>query len=189
MFIQTEQTPNPATLKFLPGEMVMGADGGTLHLTSAEEAAVSPLATRLFGINGVAGVFYGRDFVTVTKSSDTDWNVLKPQIFGALADQFTGERDLLTQSVNGRAQDAHASGDDDPVAQQIKELLDTRIRPAVAMDGGDILFQEFTDGVVKLRLRGACAGCPSSTATLKAGVENMLKHYIPDVQSVEAVGG
>jgi Fe-S cluster biogenesis protein NfuA len=188
MFIQTEQTPNPATLKFLPGEMVMGADGGTLHLTSAEEATISPLAKRLFSIKGVEGVFYGRDFVTVTKADAADWNVLKPQIFGALADQFTSDRPLLNESAENRREDRHADGDDDPISQQIKELLDTRIRPAVAMDGGDILFQEFSDGVVKLRLRGACAGCPSSTATLKAGVENMLKHYISEVQSVEAVG-
>lgn len=182
MFIQTEQTPNPATLKFLPGRDVLGR--GTADFPDAESAVRSPLAHRLFEIDGVVGVFLGSDFVTVTKVEDTDWYVLKPSILGAIMEHFASGRPVMI----GEAEDAHAaSAEDDEVVGQIKELLDTRVRPAVAQDGGDITFHGFEDGVVYLHMKGACAGCPSSTATLKAGIENMLRHYIPEVVEVRAV--
>lgn len=179
MFIQTEPTPNPATLKFLPGREVLAR--GTADFPSAETAARSPLAQALFGVEGVTGVFLGSDFVTVTKSEDRDWYLLKPSILGVIMEHFTAQRPVLL----GEATDGHAaSEDDDEVVAQIKELLDTRVRPAVAQDGGDITFESFEDGVVYLQMQGSCAGCPSSTATLKAGIENMLKHYIPEVVEV-----
>jgi Fe-S cluster biogenesis protein NfuA len=179
MFIQTEPTPNPATLKFLPGREVLAR--GTADFPSAETAARSPLAQALFGVEGVTGVFLGSDFVTVTKSEDRDWYLLKPSILGVIMEHFTAQRPiLLDEATDGHA----ASDDDDEVVAQIKELLDTRVRPAVAQDGGDITFESFEDGVVYLQMQGSCAGCPSSTATLKAGIENMLKHYIPEVVEV-----
>lgn len=181
MFIQTETTPNPATLKFLPGCAVTGA--GILDLPDAETAAASPLAQRLFGLPGVTGVMLGPDFVTVAKDDAHDWYVLKPTILGAIMDHFTSGMPVLTQEV-GDGHD-HAEADDE-IVQQIKELLDTRVRPAVAQDGGDITFQGFENGVVYLNMRGSCSGCPSSTATLKAGIENMLRHYIPEVTEVRA---
>lgn len=182
MFIQTEQTPNPATLKFLPGRDVLGR--GTADFPDSSTAARSPLATRLFGIDGVRGVFLGADFVTITKTDDGDWFDLKPLVLGALLDHFTAGEAILT----GEGADGHTdSGEDDEVVAQIKELLDQRVRPAVAQDGGDITFHGFQDGVVYLTMRGACSGCPSSTATLKAGIERLLTHYIPDVREVRAV--
>lgn len=185
MFIQTEETPNPVTLKFLPGREVL--ETGTADFTSAEQArGKSPLAEALFGIEGVAGVFFGADFVTVTKRGDVDWPVLKPQILGIIMEHFTAGRPVMLEQDTD-AGHAEGAGDGDPVVEQIKELLDTRVRPAVAMDGGDITFQGFEEGVVYLTMRGACAGCPSSTATLKAGIENMLRHYIPEVTEVRAV--
>jgi len=182
MFIQTEQTPNPATLKFLPGREVMSA--GTADFPTVDAARRSPLAERLFGIEGVAGVFFGSDFVTVTKAADKDWHLMKPAILGAIMEHFTAGKPILVESAAGAASD---TGEESDVITQIKELIDTRVRPAVAQDGGDIVFDSFTDGVVYLHMQGSCSGCPSSTATLKSGIENMLKHYIPEVLEVRAV--
>lgn len=185
MFIQTETTPNPNTLKFLPGEIVMTS--GTADFRSAEEGAKSPLARRLFKLNGVEGVFFGRDFVSVTKEDEKDWAVLKPLILGLVMDHFS---QMDPKLFDDEAPSAAAHGDADlsnPIVKQIVELLDKRIRPAVAMDGGDIQFVDFQDGIVLLQMRGACAGCPSSTMTLKAGIENMLRHYVPEVVEVRAV--
>ena len=182
MFIQTEQTPNPATLKFLPGRDVLGR--GTADFTSRDDAARSPLAQRLFEIDGVEGVFLGADFITITKAGAKDWFLLKPSILGVIMEHFTADRPVL---LGEHADDNAIGEDDDEIVQQIKELLDTRVRPAVAQDGGDITFHGFEKGVVYLHMKGACSGCPSSTATLKAGIENMLRHYIPEVQEVRAL--
>ncbi|WP_374440128.1 NifU family protein [Stella sp.] len=182
MFIQTETTPNPATLKFLPGREVMSS--GTADFADRSAAARSPLAERLFEVEGVAGVFLGSDFVTVTKTAAKDWYVLKPAILGTIMEHFTSGRPVLLPAEGAAPAEA---GDDDEIVVQIKELLDTRVRPAVAQDGGDIVFHGFEDGVVYLHMQGSCAGCPSSTATLKSGIENMLRHYIPEVQEVRAV--
>jgi Fe-S cluster biogenesis protein NfuA len=185
MFIQTEQTPNPATLKFLPGRAVMGS--GTANFPTAEGASRSPLAQRLFEIAGVTGVFLGGDFVTVTKDEAEDWYKLKPEILGAIMEHFTAGKPVILADAPETETGTGPAEIDDEIVAQIKELLDTRVRPAVAMDGGDILFHEFQDGVVYLHMQGSCSGCPSSTATLKAGIENMLRHYIPEVQEVRAV--
>jgi Fe-S cluster biogenesis protein NfuA len=189
MFIQTEQTPNPASLKFLPGCEVMVS--GTAEFKEAQAAgAASPLAARLFGLAGVTGVFLGQDFITVSKSELADWADLKPQVLGAIMEHFTrGEAVMNDEHLHDTAGHSHSSaaeGDSD-IVMQIKELLDTRVRPMVAQDGGDIVFESFEDGVVFLHMRGACAGCPSSTATLKMGIENLLKHFIPEVSEVRAV--
>lgn len=185
MFIQTEQTPNPATLKFLPGRDVManGTSGSSADFPSAETAGRSPLATALFAIEGVRGVFFGGDFVTVTKEDSRDWPFLKPAILAVIMEHFTSGQALFTA---GSAADTAAAGDEGEIVAQIKELLETRVRPAVAQDGGDIVFRSFEDGVVFLHLQGSCSGCPSSTATLKAGIENLLRHYIPEVREVRA---
>lgn len=182
MFIQTEQTPNPATLKFLPGREVMGA--GTADFSSSDDAKRSPLAERLFGIDGVTGVFLGSDFITVTKIADQDWHLLKPAILGAIMEHYTSGRPVIVAPAESAAESAEEESE---VVAQIKDLIDTRVRPAVAQDGGDIVFQSFEDGIVYLHMQGSCSGCPSSTATLKAGIENMLKHYIPEVVEVRAV--
>ncbi|MCB9959250.1 MAG: NifU family protein [Rhodospirillaceae bacterium] len=182
MFIQTEETPNPASLKFLPGKSVLG--GGTMNFTDAEAAEVSPLAVRLFQIPGVTNVFFGTDFVTVTKAADKDWFMMKPPILGAIMEHFVSGDPVVRE---GAAEPEAAPTDDDEVVLQIKELLDTRVRPAVAMDGGDIVFEGFENGIVYLQMHGACSGCPSSTMTLKAGIENMLRHYIPEVTEVRPV--
>src|SRR6516164_5450922 len=184
MFIQTEQTPNPATLKFLPGRPVMIS--GTANFISEEAARVSPLAERLFSLPEVSGVFLGADFITVTKAGDSDWYLLKPAVLAAIMEHFTTGRPVLVADVTGGAV-ATSSEDEDEVVVQIKELLETRVRPAVAQDGGDIIFHDFEDGVVYLHMQGSCSGCLSSTATLKAGIENMLRHYIPEVVEVRAV--
>ncbi len=184
MFIETEQTPNPATLKFLPGRSVMGA--GTADFTSAEAAERSPLAQRLFQVEGIGGVFLGSDFVTVTKAEGKTWQVLKPAILGIIMEHFAANRPVILESTSAPAAES-ASGEESEIVTQIKELLDTRVRPAVAQDGGDIIFQGYEDGVVYLHLQGSCSGCPSSTATLKMGIENMLKHYVPEVVEVRAV--
>ena len=182
MFIQTEETPNPATLKFLPGQTVLEA--GTADFTDASQAADhSPLAESLFGVDGVAAVFFGHDFITITKAADQDWFVMKPAILGAIMEHFTAGKPVLNEAVPQATTD---DGEDDEVVSQIKELLETRVRPAVAQDGGDITFHGFDQGVVYLEMRGACAGCPSSTATLKMGIENMLRHYIPEVVEVRS---
>ena len=181
MFIQTEQTPNPATLKFLPGRTIMAR--GTAHFANPEAAAAAPLALRLFAVDGVTAVFFGSDFVSVTKDETLEWYVLKPSILGALMEHLTAGLPIVEDSADSPLPET----DDDEVVTQIKDLLDTRVRPAVAMDGGDIIFHGFEDGVVYLQMQGACQGCPSSTATLKMGVENLLRHYVPEVARVEAV--
>jgi Fe-S cluster biogenesis protein NfuA len=183
VFIQTEETPNPATLKFLPGHEVAGAT--TADFPDPAAAGRSPLAERLFAIDGIAGVFLGADFVTVTKAVDKEWYLLKPAVLGVIMEHFTAGRPVLLGDATGGEETA--AEEDSEVVAQIKELLDTRVRPAVAQDGGDIIFHAFEDGVVFLAMQGACAGCPSSTATLKMGIENMLRHYIPEVQEVRAV--
>jgi len=182
MFIQTEQTPNPATLKFLPGIEVMGS--GTANFTDPQGASRSPLAERLFGLPEVAGVFLGSDFITVTKAGDSDWFQLKPAVLAAIMDHFTAGLPVVTDVPQVAAE---SETEDDEVVSAIKELLETRVRPAVAQDGGDIIFEDFADGIVYLHMQGSCSGCPSSTATLKAGIENMLRHYIPEVLEVRAV--
>lgn len=183
MFIQTETTPNPATLKFLPGRPVMTQ--GTANFPSLDSARRSPLAQRLFDVDGVAGVFLGTDFVTITKAGEKDWQTLKPAILGVIMEHFTAGR--ATVEDDGAPEGEGEGGADNAIVAQIVELLDTRVRPAVAQDGGDIRFHGFEDGIVYLHMQGSCAGCPSSTATLKAGIENMLRHYIPEVLEVRAV--
>ena len=183
MFIETESTPNPATLKFLPGVPVMGA--GTADFASPDVAGVSPLAAALFALPGVARVFLGTDFITVTKG-DADWQALRPQVLGAIMEHFVAGRPVMDGQADAALEDAVAP-EDQEVVDQIKELLDTRVRPAVASDGGDIVFRGYKDGIVRLHMQGACSGCPSSAATLKHGIENMLRHYVPEVLSVEQV--
>ena len=188
MFIQTEATPNPSTLKFIPGLVVL--ENGSLDFRSPEESRVSPLAERLFAVEGVAGVFLSQDFIAITKSDDKEWFLLKPALLGVIMEHFTAGRPVLNESDAASQEASGSEGEgeaDDEVVAQIKALLDTRVRPAVAMDGGDIVYHSFEEGVVYLSMRGACAGCPSSTATLKMGIENMLRHYIPEVQAVEPV--
>ncbi|MFI4988365.1 MAG: NifU family protein [Alphaproteobacteria bacterium] len=181
MFIQTEQTPNPATLKFLPGREVMAS--GTADFPTADTAGRSPLAERLFQVTGVSGVFLGFDFVTVTKAGDREWQLLKPAILGVIMEHFTSGR----PTVHAAAEATASAGEESEVVAQIRELLDTRVRPAVAQDGGDIIFHGFENGIVYLHMQGSCSGCPSSTATLKSGIENMLRHYLPEVVEVRAV--
>lgn len=184
MFIQTEATPNPATLKFLPGKPVMSA--GTLEIRTPDEAAASPLAERLFTVDGVSGVFFGSDFVTVTKSAG-EWQHLKPAILGAIMEHYLSGQPLVRGAAQPQAEgDEFFDPKDAETVATIKELLETRIRPAVAGDGGDITFKGFENGIVYLTMKGACSGCPSSTATLKHGIQNLLKHFLPDVVSVEA---
>lgn len=183
MFIQTEQTPNPATLKFIPGEPVMPS--GTMEFPSVEAAAQSPLAARLFEIKGVVRVFYGADFITITKSDDREWVLMKPVLLGTIMNHFTSNQPLLTPEAVVKVADA--VDDADPaLVKQIMELLDKRVRPAVAQDGGDIQYQSFRDGILYVSMRGACSGCPSSTATLKNGIERLMKHYVPEVLEVRA---
>jgi Fe-S cluster biogenesis protein NfuA len=186
MFIQTETTPNPNTLKFLPGRVL--THDGPREFRDAAEAAASPLAHRLFGLAGVKGVFFGQDFLTVTKAeAGLDWAQLKAPILAAVMDHFTSGEPLFSGGeAQGHADDVY-EGDAAQIVAEIKDLLDTRIRPAVAQDGGDILFDKYEPdtGILWLQMRGACSGCPSSTATLRAGVENMLRHYVPEVTRVE----
>jgi len=188
MFIQTEATPNPEVLKFLPGKAVLGE--GTRDFRSPDEASASPLAADLFGIEGVNRVFYGPDFITVGKQADEEWAHLKAPILASIMDHFTSGQPLFADAGDSEAgghDEGVYEGDTAQIVAEIKDLLDTRIRPAVAQDGGDILFNRFdvATGVVWLNMRGACSGCPSSSATLKSGVENMLKHYVPEVTRVE----
>ncbi len=180
MFIQTEETPNPATLKFLPGRVVMPQ--GTAEFRSREQAQASPLAKRLLSIEGVEGVFFGHDFVSVTRRDGREWIMLKPHVLGALMEHFTIGGPVIE---GGEQPEAADDGERDPLVLQIRELIETRVRPAVARDGGDITFVKFEDGIVYLRMQGACAGCPSSTVTLKSGIEGMLKHYVPEVRAVQ----
>ena len=184
MFIQTEPTPNPATLKFIPGKVVRGND--TVDYRSKADAADSPLASRLFEIDGVTGVFLGADFISVTKG-DAEWPHIRPAILGAIMEHYmSGAPDVGAGAETEEAEEQYAPEDEETV-RTIKELLNTRVRPAVANDGGDITFQGFRNGVVYLHMRGACSGCPSSTATLRHGIENLLKHFCPDVQEVRPV--
>jgi len=185
MFIQTESTPNPATLKFLPGQAVLGT--GTADFPSADTADTSPLAKRVFAVSGVTGVFFGGDFVTVTKDEGVEWDHIKPGILGAIMEHFQSGDPVMAGEVTGNSGHAEHHGEDGEIVGQIKELLDTRVRPAVAQDGGDITFHGFDRGVVYLHMQGACAGCPSSTLTLKMGIENLLRHYIPEVTEVRPV--
>ena len=186
MFIQTEATPNPATLKFIPGRVVL--DGGTMEFANREAAMRSPLAEKLFGIAGVTGVFYGSDFITVTKEAG-DWQHLKPAILGAIMEHYMSGVPLLADGIEAgddlaeEKDEFYSEADADTVAQ-IKDLIETRVRPAVANDGGDITFRGFKDGVVYLNMKGACSGCPSSTATLQHGIQNLLRHFLPDVVEV-----
>ena len=184
MFIQTEGTPNPATLKFLPGQAVLGA--GSADFTDIDAASTaSPLAYRVFGVDGVSGVFLGADFVTVTKADAVEWDHIKPAILGAIMEHFqSGQPAMEDDAAPGHTD---SEGEDSQIVSQIKDLLDTRVRPAVAQDGGDITFHGFERGVVYLHMKGACAGCPSSTLTLKMGIENLLKHFIPEVTEVRPV--
>ena len=183
MFIQTEATPNPATLKFLPGRTVLGE--GTLEFRDRDTAGRSPLAEKLFGIQGVTGVFYGSDFVTVTKDS-SDWQHLKPAILGAIMEHYMSGAPLLAdgETASAEAEEFFDEKDAETVAT-IKDLIETRVRPAVANDGGDITFRGFKEGIVYLDMKGSCAGCPSSTATLKHGIQNLLRHFVPDVVEVQ----
>lgn len=190
MFIETETTPNPATLKFLPGQEVMPA--GTRDFRDEDDAAASPLASALFDLGDVTGVFFGRDFISVTAAPGVEWAGLKPQVVAMLLDHFvTGAPLFHAASASGITVPAEdADVDDDPadadIVAQIKELIETRVRPAVANDGGDIVYRGFREGVVYLAMQGACSGCPSSTATLKNGIETLLKHYVPEVTEVRA---
>ncbi|AYC99438.1 NifU family protein [Neorhizobium sp. NCHU2750] len=188
MFIQTEATPNPATLKFLPGKVVL--EKGTAEFRNGDEAAASPLALRLFAVPGVTGVYFGYDFITVTKS-DAEWQHLKPAILGTIMEHFmSGQPIMGGGSAMAEALDEEGEffdDEDETIVETIKELLETRVRPAVAQDGGDITFKGYKDGTVYLNMKGACSGCPSSTATLKHGVQNLLKHFVPEVQAVEAL--
>lgn len=187
MFIQTETTPNPNTLKFLPGQEVLGAR--TAFFTDSENAAVSPLASALFVLPDIRAIFYGSDFITVTKNDVSSWEILKPQILTTMLEHYqSGNPLMLDEKPKSTAADATSySEDEQEIVDQIKELLETRVRPAVAQDGGDIIFHSFKEGIVYLEMHGACSGCPSSTATLKSGIENMLKHYVPEVEAVEPV--
>jgi Fe-S cluster biogenesis protein NfuA len=185
MFIETEATPNPATLKFLPGRDVMGH--GTADFTAAADAlGRSPLAARIFAVSDVARVFLGADFITVTKSEDAEWQLLRPRVLGAVMEHFLSGLPVM-EGAEAEAEAEDFEPADQEVVAQIKDLLDTRVRPAVAGDGGDIVFRGFRDGIVRLRMQGACSGCPSSRATLKHGVETMLRHYVPEVVRVEQV--
>jgi Fe-S cluster biogenesis protein NfuA len=180
MFIQTEATPNPQTLKFLPNVPIL--ETGTAFFTNIEDAAISPLAVELFAISGVNAVFLGSDFITITKNDEIDWSVLKAPLLSSIMDFLVAKKPVIkTQKT------AEENTNDSEIVKQIRELIETRVRPAVAQDGGDIIFHDFVDGIVQLELHGSCSGCPSSTVTLKNGVENMLKHYIPEVIAVEAV--
>jgi Fe-S cluster biogenesis protein NfuA len=181
MFIQTEETPNPATLKFLPGQTLI--ESGSAEFTDVSACENSPLAQRLFGLQGVSGVFIGRDFVSVSKADDTDWSMLKPMVLATLMEHLSTGQAVLLKAPD----EADANGDDDEIVVQIKELIAERVRPMVMMDGGDIVFDSFQSGIVYLKMQGACSGCPSSTATLKMGIENMLQHFIPEVLEVRPV--
>jgi Fe-S cluster biogenesis protein NfuA len=187
MFIQTESTPNPETLKFLPGKPVM--NNGTADFTDTEGAKSSPLASQLLQLKGISAVFFGADFITVTKLHEVEWQSIKPMILGAIMDHYNSGQPLIQLTGNEVVSENELSDDDasEEIINQIKELIETRVRPAVAQDGGDIVYKGFKKGTVYLHMRGACAGCPSSTMTLKNGIETMLKHYVPEVLQVEAI--
>jgi Fe-S cluster biogenesis protein NfuA len=184
MFIQTEATPNPATLKFLPGRAVL--DNGTLDLRDKDAAASSPLAQRLFDVPHVTGVFFGSDFISITKDGG-DWQQMKPAILGAIMEHYMSGAPILAQDAVDAASDEFFDAADAETVATIKDLIETRVRPAVAGDGGDITFKGYKEGVVYLHMKGACSGCPSSTATLQHGIQNLLRHFVPDVQEVRPV--
>ena len=184
MFIQTEETPNPATLKFLPGRVVL--DAGTRDFRTAGEAEVSPLASRIFAIDGVSGVFLGQDFVTVTRE-EAEWPHIKPAVLGAIMEHYLSGAPTLIEGSTEDADDQNFDAADAETVAVIKELIETRVRPAVANDGGDITFRGYKDGVVYLAMKGSCSGCPSSTATLKHGIQNLLRHFVPDVTEVRPI--
>ena len=184
MFIQTEETPNPATLKFLPGQTVLGA--GTANFSEGDNIESSPIAKKLFDVEGVVGVFLGSDFITITKKEDFLWEHIKPALLGTIMDFLQSGEEILSKDTEESTHETH-EGPDSEIVKKITDLLDTRVRPAVAQDGGDITFQSFQEGIVYLHMQGACAGCPSSTMTLKMGIENLLKHYIPEVTEVRPV--
>lgn len=189
MFIQTEATPNPATLKFIPGRTVLPS--GTMEYREAAAAATSPLAARLFAIDGVTSVFLGQDFIAVSKSESLAWQHLKPALLGAIMEHFMSGAPVVAGAEQAESTEADSAAEDfapedQEIVDTIKELIETRVRPAVANDGGDIVFRGFRDGIVSLHMRGACAGCPSSTATLRNGIENLLKHFVPEVMEVRA---
>ena len=188
MFIHTEATPNPATLKFLPGGREV-LEGGTLDMRDAQAAARSPLAAALFDVDGVAGVFYGSDFISVTKRDDADWQALKPAVLGTIMEHYTSGAPLLTDEsgVDRSEFEEFFDTEDSEIVDTIKDLLETRVRPAVAGDGGDIRFRGYREGTVYLAMKGSCQGCPSSTATLKHGIQNLLSHFIPEVEAVEQI--
>jgi Fe-S cluster biogenesis protein NfuA len=184
MFIQTEATPNPATLKFLPGRPVL--DNGTLDMPTREAAAQSPLAEKLFDLPNVGGVFYGADFISVTKTAG-DWQQIKPAVLGAIMEHYMSGAPLLAAEAQAAASDEFFDAADEETVTLIKDLIETRVRPAVAGDGGDITFKGYKDGVVYLQMQGACSGCPSSTATLQHGIQNLLRHFVPEVQEVRPI--
>jgi Fe-S cluster biogenesis protein NfuA len=183
MFIQCEETPNPNTLKFIPDGLIV-LENSTAEFKDKEQASKSILATELFKIEGVAGVFFGHDFVTITKLKTANWKEIKTEILAAIMDFFLSGQKILNDQ---KKVEISNNDQDSEIVKQIKELIEIKVRPAVAMDGGDIIFHDFADGVVYLELKGSCSGCPSSTITLKSGIENMLKHYIPEVISVEQI--
>lgn len=183
MFIETEQTPNPESLKFMPGCQVMVM--GSAEFYNKDEAINSPLALRLFGIEGVKSMFFGPDFITVTKTDDADWETLQLTLMGSIMEHFSNGEDVVTGEV-ANADTSAINEDDSDIVKQIKELLETRIKPVVAQDGGEIVFSKFEDGIVYLHMRGACSGCPSASITLKNGVEKLLKQFIPEVKEVKA---
>lgn len=187
MFIQTEETPNPSTLKFIPGTDVLG--NGTAQFNNKDEAKVSPLAETLFSIKHVSAVFFGSDFISVTKEDAADWSEIKTEVLTSIMEHYVSGKPIYHdgEEINVAPSSNAINENDDEITKQIKELIETRVRPAVAQDGGDIIFHSFEGGVVKLELHGSCSGCPSSTITLKNGIENMLKHYVPEVESVEQV--
>ena len=186
MFIQTEATPNPATLKFLPGQTVLGE--GTRDYRKGDGAPDSPLASKLFGIDGVEGVFFGSDFITVTKGQ-AEWHHLKPAILGTIMEHLVSGQPVVSErraEAAAAAEEFYDEGDEE-IVETIKELIETRVRPAVAQDGGDIIFRGFRDGIVYLHMQGSCAGCPSSVITLKNGIENLMRHFVPEVEAVEQI--
>ena len=183
MDIQTELTPNPSSLKFLPGKIVM--EKGTADFRSVKEAKRSPLALNLFKIDGVEGVFFGSDFISITKGDGHEWQMLKPSISETIIEHYKSGAAIMLQGEEDKTDTSNT--EDNEAVIKIKEIIDTKVRPAVAKDGGDIIFQSFDNGIVYLQMQGSCSGCPSSTATLKAGIENMLKHYIPEVREVRPV--
>lgn len=184
MFIQIDETPNPLTLKFIPGTIVMGA--GSVEFLSPESAASCPLVLSLFDVPGVRGVFLGEDFITITRDENIIWDIINPDVLDIMMDHFNNGRPLFVDTVD-RPSAFEPKVFDDPIAHQIQEILETRVRPAVAMDGGDISLHDYKDGIVYLHMRGSCSGCPSSQVTLKNGIENMLRHYIPEIVEVRAV--